>query len=63
MRRKYKTARAALGPAQSAFKDLTGAVGNPLWIQEWERLERKAMKKRGEAMMIYNVSPVQGMAI
>jgi len=45
---------------QLAFNDLTGAVGNPLWIQEWEKLEAQAMEKRGEAMMIYNVSTVQG---
>lgn len=59
--RKYKTAKAALKPVQLAFDDLTGAVGNPLWVQEWEKLEAQAMEKRGEAMMIYNVSAVKGM--
>ena len=48
-------------PVQLAFDDLTGAVGNPLWVQEWEKLEAQAMEKRGEAMMIYNVSAVKGM--
>jgi hypothetical protein len=45
---------------QVAFRDLSSAVGNPLWIQEWEQLEGQALKKRGEAMMIYNVSPIKG---
>jgi hypothetical protein len=58
---KYKTATVALKTVQVAFKDLTGAVGNPLWIQELKLLEAKAMEKRGKAMMIYNVSPIQGM--
>jgi hypothetical protein len=61
--RKYKTAKAALKTVQVAFKDLTGAVGNPLWIQEWEQLEVQAMERRGEAMMIYNVSPIQGISV
>ena len=43
-----------------AFQGLTGSVGDSSWIGEWEKLEMKAMKKRGEAMMIYNVSPVPG---
>ena len=47
-------------PVQNAFKDLTGAVGNPSWIKEWEELEVQAMEMRGEAMMIYNVSPIEG---
>ena len=57
---KYKTADLALNIVVPAFKGLTGSVGDPSWIREWEKLEAKAMKKRGEAMMIYNVSPVQG---
>lgn len=57
---KYKTAKVALGPVQLAFKDLTSAVGNPSWIKEWELLEAHAMKERGKAMMIYNVSPIEG---
>ena len=47
---------------QVAFQDLTSAVGNPLWIREWEQLEARASERRGEALMIYNVSPVEGMA-
>lgn len=58
--RKHKTAKAAVGSVQLAFQDLTGAVGNPSWIREWEQLEAHAMKERGEAMMIYNVTPIQG---
>ena len=44
----------------TAFKGLTGSVANPSWIREWEKLEMAAAKGRGEAMMIYNVSQVQG---
>lgn len=44
-----------------SFKGLTGSVGNRSWIREWEKLEEKAADQRGEAMMIYNVSPIQGM--
>lgn len=61
MSQKYKAAEVNLQAVQSAFNDLSGAIGNPLWIQEWRRLEAKAVKKRGEAMMIYNVSPIQGL--
>ena len=60
MTRKYKTAKVALKAVQAAFKDLTDAVGNSLWIQEWEQLEAQALKRQGEALMIYNVSPVKG---
>ena len=58
--RKYKIAKEALRVVEVAFKDLTSAVGKPAWIREWEGLEAKAMEKRGEALMIYNVSPVKG---
>ena len=57
---KYKTAELALGIVVPAFEELTKSVGNSSWITEWEKLEAKAMKVCGEAMMIYNVSPVQG---
>jgi hypothetical protein len=59
--RKYKIAKEALKVVEVAFKDLTGAVGSPLWIKEWEKLEERAAEKRGEALMIYNVAPVKGM--
>ena len=57
---KYKTAELALETVIPAFQGLSGSVGNPSWINEWEKLETKAMERRGEAMMIYNVSPVEG---
>ena len=57
---KYKTAELALETVVPAFEGLTSSVGDPSWIAEWELLEAKAMEMRGEAMMIYNVSPVQG---
>lgn len=45
---------------RAAFKDLTSATGNNLWIQKWTDLEAQALEKRGEAMMIYSVKPVKG---
>jgi hypothetical protein len=57
---KYKIAREALKVVELAFKDLTGAVGNPSWIKQWEQLEAEAMEKRGVALMIYNVAPIKG---
>lgn len=51
----------ALKTVADSFKGLTGSVGNQSWIREWEKLEAKAADQRGEAMMIYNVSPIQGM--
>ena len=55
---KYKTAELALGIVVLTFEGLTRSVGR---IAEWEKLEAKVMKVHGEAMMICNVSPVQGM--
>lgn len=58
--RKYKTAKELSKEVQLAFRDLTSGIGNPLWIKQWEQLEAQAMEKRGGALMIYNVSPVNG---
>lgn len=55
-------AELALKTVIVAFQGLTGSVGDPSWIKEWEALEVKAMKSRGASMMIYNVSPVQGIS-
>ena len=51
----------ALKTVQVAFGDLTNAIDDPLWINEWKQLEAHALEKRGMAMLIYNVSPVKGM--
>ena len=51
----------ALKTVQVAFEDLTSAVGNSSWVKEWKQLEAQALERRGEAMMIYNVSPIKGM--
>ena len=59
---KYKTAELALGIVIPAFEGLTSSIGDSPWIAEWEKLEAKAMTVRGEAMMIYNVSPVEGVS-
>lgn len=57
---KFSVANLALKSVVVAFDGLTRAVGNPSWLREWGDLEAKAAKDRGEAMMIYNVSPVPG---
>jgi hypothetical protein len=57
---KYTAAKAALKVVQVAFTDLTSAVGDRSWIWQWVKLEAQAMEKRGEAMMIYNVTPIKG---
>lgn len=62
MARKYRIAKVALEAVDIAFKDLTNAIDSPSWINEWEQLEAQALEKRGKAMLIYNVSPVKGMA-
>ena len=45
----------------SAVEELTKSIGNSHWISEWERMEEDARTKRGEALMIYNVSNTPGM--
>jgi hypothetical protein len=60
--RKYKIAKVALKTVQVAFGDLTNAVNDPSWIDEWKQLEAQALEKRGTAMSIYNVSPIKGIA-
>ena len=60
MAHKYTIAKVAVEALQVSFKDLTNAVDDPSWINEWEQLEAQAVKKRGEAMLIYNVSSIKG---
>jgi hypothetical protein len=44
----------------SAVEELTKSIGNSHWISEWKKLEEAARTKRGEALMIYNVSHTPG---
>ena len=44
----------------SAVEELTKSIGNRHWISEWKKLEERARTKRGEALMIYNVSYTPG---
>ena len=44
-----------------AAEELTKSIGNDNWISEWKKLEKVAKTKRGEALMIYNVSDTPGM--
>jgi len=59
--RKYQKAVAAVGTMSSAVEQLTKSIGNSHWISEWKKLEKAAGTKRGEALMIYNVSHTPGM--
>jgi hypothetical protein len=45
----------------SAVEELTKSIGNSHWISEWKKMEEVARTKRGEALMIYNVSFTPGM--
>ena len=58
--RKYQKANAAIETMVSAVEELTKSIGNNNWILEWKRLEKIARTKRGEALMIYNVSYTPG---
>ena len=58
---KYKKADAAIEGMNSAVKELTKSIGNSHWISEWKKLEEVARTKRGDALMIYNVSYTPGM--
>ena len=57
---KYQKAKAAAKTMGSAVEELTKSIGNSRWISEWKKLEEKAMTKRGEALMVYNVSHAPG---
>ena len=59
--KKYQKANAAVESMNSAVDELTTSIGNSHWITEWKKLEEIARTKRGEALMIYNVSYVPGM--
>ena len=58
--RKYQKAKAAVETMDSAVEELTKSINNNHWIVEWKKLERVAKTKRGEALMIYNVSETPG---
>ena len=58
---KYQKANAIVESMDSAVEELTGSIGNSRWISEWMKLEEVARTKRGEALMIYNVSSTPGM--
>jgi hypothetical protein len=60
--RKYQKARAAAETMNSAVEELTKSINNKSWILEWKKLEEVARRKRGEALMIYNVSHTPGMS-
>jgi len=58
--RKYQKANAAIETMVSTVEELTKSIGNNNWISEWRRLQEIARTKRGEALMIYNVSYTPG---
>ena len=61
--RKYGKAKAAVETMNSAVEELTKSIGNSRWISEWKKSEEVARTKRGEALMIYNVSYTPGMSL
>lgn len=58
--RKYQKAKATVETMSLAVEELTKSIGNNHWISEWKKLEKAAKTKRGEALMIYNVSDTPG---
>ena len=58
--RKYQKAKAAAETMVLAVEELTKSIGNSHWISEWKKMEEIARTKRGEALMIYNVSYTPG---
>jgi hypothetical protein len=59
--KKYQKANAIVESMNSAVEELTKSIGNNRWISEWMKLEEVARARRGEALMIYNVSYTPGM--
>ena len=57
---KYHKAKASVETMNSAVEELTKSVNDNQWISEWKKLEKTARKKRGEALMTYNVSYTPG---
>lgn len=58
--RKYQKAKNTVETMNLAAEELTKSIGNNNWILEWKKLEEGARRKRGEALMIYNVSHTPG---
>ena len=57
---KYQKAKATVETMSLTVEELTKSIGNNHWISEWKKLEKAAKTKRGEALMIYNVSDTPG---
>lgn len=60
--KKYHKAKDSVGTMNSAVEELTKSIDDDQWILEWKKLEVSARTKRGEALMIYNVSYTPGMS-
>ena len=60
--KKYQKAKASVEIMNSAAEELTKSIGNNHWISEWKKLEKLARTRRGEALMVYNVSYTPGMS-
>ena len=58
--KKYENAKTSVETMNSAAEELTKSVDNDQWISEWKKLEEVARTKRGNALMIYNVSYTPG---
>jgi hypothetical protein len=58
--KKYQKAKSSVETMNSAVEELTKSIANNHWISEWKKLEQVAKTKRGEKLMIYNVSYTPG---
>ena len=57
--RKWETAKTDLEKTEQAFRQLSETIDNT-WILQWSRDEEKAMRERGKALEIYDVSLSKG---
>ena len=60
--KKYKKAKTSVETMNLAVEELTKSIDNNGWISEWKKLEQLAKTKRGEDLMVYNVSYTPGMS-
>ena len=58
--KKYQKAEASIESMDLAAEELTKSIGNSSLISEWTKAEEVARVKRGDSLMIYNVSSIPG---
>lgn len=57
--KKYKKAVASLEEAKASHQGLTGSLTARL-VEQWTRMEEKAMEERGDALTVFDVVEQKG---